>query len=361
MNRQDLLKLQEITGYPALTITLPTHRTSPDNQQDPIRVRNLVTQATERLVSEFGKREIEPLLSKLDSVVADINYRHTLDGLVIFANQEMAQKEYLPFTLPERVIVGDTFFTRDLVFAMNRSPRYWVLVLSEQPTRLFEGTRDTLVEVQGKGFPMEHEGPGGASALPGGFGVNVSAIRDERHRQFFRAVDGALTHVLAADPLPVVLVGVDRWVSFFNEVTAHKDAVAATLLGSYDKTSAHELAKLVWPLVEAAMAERRAQYLEELNKAVGQNKVSSTVGEVWRNAHEGRGQLLLVEEDFHFAGRLDETGAILLPAEDPSAPGVIADAVDDIIETVLSKQGRVGFVPDGQLAQFQQIALILRY
>ena len=293
--------------------------------------------------------------------MADINYRHTLDGLVIFANQEMAQKEYLPFTLPERVIVGDTFFTRDLVFAMNRSPRYWVLVLSEQPTRLFEGTRDTLVEVQGKGFPMEHEGPGGASALPGGFGVNVSAIRDERHRQFFRAVDGALAHVLAADPLPVVLVGVDRWVAFFNEVTAHKDAVAATLHGSHDKTSAPELAKLVWPLVEAAMAERRAQYLEELNKAVGQNKVSSTVGEVWRNAHEGRGQLLLVEEDFHFAGRLDETGAILLPADDPSAPGVIADAVDDIIETVLSKQGRVGFVPDGQLAQFQQIALILRY
>ena len=35
--------------------------------------------------------------------------------------------------------------------------------------------------------------------------------------------------------------------------------------------------------------------------------------------------------------------------------------VDDIIETVLSKQGRVAFVADGQLAQFQQIALILRY
>ena len=52
MNRHDVLALQQISGYPALTITLPTHRTSPDNQQDPIRLRNLVTQATDRLLAE---------------------------------------------------------------------------------------------------------------------------------------------------------------------------------------------------------------------------------------------------------------------------------------------------------------------
>ena len=175
MNCHDVLALQQISGYPALTITLPTHRTSPDNQQDPIRLRNLVTQATDRLLGEFSKREIGPLLARLEDLVNDVNYRQTLDGLVLCANQDFGVKYYLPFTLPERVVVEETFLTRDLVFAMNRTPRYWVLVLSEQPTRLFEGTRDTLVEVQEGGFPMTHEGPGGATSLPGGFGVNVSA------------------------------------------------------------------------------------------------------------------------------------------------------------------------------------------
>jgi hypothetical protein len=369
MNRQDLLALQEITGHPALTITLPTHRTSPDNQQDPIRVRNLVNSATERLLSEFNRREIEPLLKHLESVVSDINYRHTLDGLVIFANSDMAQKHYLPFTLAERVVVDDTFLTRDLVFAFNRTPRYWVLVLSEQPTRLFEGTRDTLVELQGHGFPMTHEGPGGATALPGGFGVNVSAIRDERHRQFFRAIDEALTPLLAADPLPLVVVGVDRWISFYEEVTAHKGAIIGTLNGSHDKTSPSDLAALVWPLVDAGLATRREEYLTDLNRAVGEQRVSSTIGEVWRMAHEGRGRLLLVEEDFHFRGRLDATGVHLLPADsadsaaaaDATGSPVLEDAVDDVIETVLSKGGRVVFVPNGHLDQFQRIALILRF
>ncbi len=361
MNRHDVLALQQISGYPALTITLPTHRTSPDNQQDPIRLRNLVTQATDRLLGEFSKREIGPLLARLDDLVNDVNYRHTLDGLVLCANQDFGVKYYLPFTVPERVVVEETFVTRDLVFAMNRTPRYWVLVLSEQPTRLYEGTRDTLVEVQEGGFPMTHEGPGGATSLPGGFGVNVSANRDERHRQFFRAVDEALKPFQADDPLPLAVVGVDRFQAFFAEVTAHKDSILATLNGSHDKTSPSELAKLVWPLVEAGLAARRQQYLSELDRAIGEQKVASTVGEVWRMANEGRGRLLLVEEDFHFPGQLDETGIHLSPADDPTAPGVIDDAVDDIIETVLSKQGRVVFTAEGQLSTHQQIALILRY
>lgn len=361
MNRHDVQLLQQISGYPALTITLPTHRTSPDNRQDPIRVRNLVTDASKRLQQEFSKREVDSLLKRLDVLADGIDYRHALDGLVMFVNQDFAEKYYLPFTLPERVVIDKTFLTRDLVFALNRTPRYWVLVLSEQPTRLYEGVRDTLVEVNGHGFPATHEGAGGATAIPGGFGENPSAIRDERHRQFFRAVDNSLTPLMANDPLPLAVVGVDRYQSFFDEVSAHKDAVVARLLGSHDKTSEPELAKLVWPLVEKGLAERRQDNLVRLDQAVGAQRVVSTPGEVWRMAHEGRGQLLLVEEDFHFPGRVDETGTQLTPVEGETGPDDLEDAVDDIIETVLGKGGRVVFAQDGQLADFQRMALILRY
>lgn len=361
MNRHDVLLLQQISGYPALTITLPTHRTSPDNRQDPIRLRNLVTEATNRLLGEFSKREIDPLLARLEELVDRIDYRQTLDGLALFVNQDFGNAYSLPFSLQERVAVDSTFVTRDLVFALNRTARYWLLVLSEKPTRLYEGTRDTLIEVQGEGFPMTHEGPGGAQALPGGFGIDRSAQRDERHLQFFRAVDNALKPFLADDPLPLVVVGVDRFLAFFNEVTSHPNAVLTALLGSHDKTSPFELGQLVWPQVKDALAVRRQQYLAELEDAVGAQKVASTVGEVWRLANEGRGRLLLVEEDFHFPGRLDETGIHLLPASDSNAPGVITDAVDDIIETVLSKQGNVVFTDNGQLEKHQRIALILRY
>lgn len=133
MNRADLQTIQSYQGYPSLTITLPTHRTSPDNKQDPIRVRNLVTQMTNRLLEEFSRREVEPLLKALDELVNEIDYRYTLDGLVIFVNQDVAQKHYLPFTLPERVIIDENFFTRDLVFALNRSPRIGCSLSASSP------------------------------------------------------------------------------------------------------------------------------------------------------------------------------------------------------------------------------------
>jgi hypothetical protein len=361
MNRHEIHLLQKIRGYPAVTITLPTHRTAPDNRQDPIRARNLVEQAANRLLGEFTKREVEPLLVRLEQLVGTIDYHHTLDGLALFVNRDFARAVQLPFTLHERVVVDESFFTRDLVLAMNRMPRYWTLALSEKPTRLFEGTRETMWEVRAGGFPITHTGPGGEQPLPGGFGVEKSAYRDERHRQFFRRVDAALRPFLAEDPLPLAVVGVDRFLAFFNEVTDHKTVIVTRLTGGHDKTSAHELGQLVWPLVKANLDERRNEVLAELDRAVGAQRSVSTVGEVWRSAHEGRGRLLVVEEGFHFPARVDETGRYITPADDLNAPGVVDDAVDEIIETVLSKQGRVVFVDDGQLAAHQRIAMILRY
>jgi len=361
MNRHDVHLVQQIMGYPCVSITLPTHRTAPQNRQDPVRVKNLVRQAADRLLDEFPKREMEPLLIRLEKLAESIDYNNLLDGLVLYANQDYDNSFMLPFTVQERVVIDETFFTRNLVYALNHTTRYWTLVLSEQPTRLFEGTRDTLIEVQGEGFPTTHTGAGGSGRLPGGQGVRKSAYRDEYHRQFFRQIDKQLKIFMDDDPLPLMLVGVNRFLSFYNEITNYKDDILAQVTGSHDKTSPHELGKLVWPPAKANLAEKKNQVLGELSRAVNDRKVATEINDIWRKANEGRGRLLLVEEDFHFPARLDETGQHLTAAEDVTAPDVIDDAVDEIIETVLSMQGRVMFLENGKLADHQRMAMILRY
>lgn len=360
MNQQDIRLLQQITGHPCVTITLPTHRTVPENRQDPLRLKNLVKETTDRLLNEFDKREMEALLKRLENLTNTFDFQKSLDGLALFVNQDFGRAFRLPFTIKERVVVDETFFTRDLVHAINHSTRYWVLALSEKPTRLYEGFNHELTEIEEGGFPMIHEGPGGEAPLPGGFGVRKSAHRDERHRQFFRKVDESLKPFLANDPLPLFVVGVDRYHAFFNEVSAHTNAVAGRGTGSHDKTSPHELGELVQPLVDQHRDGKRLEALEQLERAVSERKYVSTIGEVWRLANEGRGDLLLIEEDFHYPGRLDENG-VLVRADDPSAPGVMGDAVDEIIETVLNKQGRVVFVENGRLEEHRRIAMILRF
>lgn len=361
MNRHDVQLVQQIMGYPCITITLPTHRTSPENKQDPVRVKNLVRQAADRLLSEFPKREMEPLLIRLEKLAEGIDYNNLLDGLVLYANQDYSNSFKLPFSVQERVVIDETFFTRNLVHAMNHTTRYWVLVLSEKPSRLYEGNLDTLIEVQSEGFPMVHTGPGGSKSLPGGQGVRKSAYRDEYHRQFFRQVDNALKVFMDDDRLPLIVVGVDRHQAFFNEVSNYQQMVFGRITGNHDKTSPHELSKLVWPLVEEKLNQRRQQALEDLNKSLSDRKVANEINDIWRKSFGGRGRLLLVEENFHFPARVDDSGQNLTPAEDITAPDVIDDAVDEIIEAVISMGGDVIFMEDGQLADHQRMALILRF
>jgi release factor family 3 len=361
MNRHHLRELQDVHTYPCLTITMPTHRTAPDNRQDPIRVKNLVNEATNRLLGEFSKREVAPLLERLEALVAAIDYRHTLDGLVLAVNRDMAREYVLPFELTERVVVDDSFFIRDLVHAYNRTRRYWVLSLSEQLTRLYLGTREHLEEVTAGGFPMQLTGPGGDAPLPGGPGVNKSRYRDDRHRQFFRAVDQALRPFTTEDPLPLALAGVDRHQAFFREVSSHNGEILATLAGNYDHLTAHDLGRIIWPPVKSAFTDRRRDVLDQLETAAGQQRAASTLGEVWRHARLGRGSLLIVEEGYHEPARITDIGLLDLEVSDPKAPDVLDDAVDEAITTVLTKGGRVVFVEDGELALHGRIALILRY
>ncbi len=357
ITRHDLKELQSLTKVPALSILLPTHRTSPDNKQDPIAVKNLVREATERLSQEFSDRDLEPLLINLDGLVSDINYTHTLDGLALFVSHEFAKLFYLPFTVPKRVVIDQTFATRDLVYGLHRAQRYWVFLLSQNATRLLAGTGETLEEVTDGSFPMEMTGPGATTALPYD---SDTAYVDDRHRRFFQQVDRAFTAYAEDDTLPIILGGVIRQISFFQEVSQYTAQVAGTLTGNFDKATVSELVPEVWPIVQGVRGQLRADALQSLDTAMGEGKVVSAIEEVWRLANDGRGKLLLVEKGYHIPAVVDEKGGLQV-VEAKGGTEVMDDAVDEIIEAVLAKGGEVMLLEDGALTNHNRIALTLRY
>src|SRR5262250_1733769 len=193
--RSELKQLQGRRDYPSLSLLAPTHRTHPANTRDRIVVKNLVAEGLDRLQGEFKKREVAGVVHNLKMLVDRVDWKHSLEGLALFASRDVATAIQLPFRVKARVVIDETFATKDLVFTLNRSPHYRVLVLTEKPTRLFDAMTNVLTEFTGKPFPMIHKGPGGASRLPGGQGINRSAVRDESHRQFFRKADEALAAI----------------------------------------------------------------------------------------------------------------------------------------------------------------------
>src|SRR5215510_7202489 len=358
--RRELKRLQGRRDYPSLSLLAPTHRTHPANRKDRIVVKNLVGEGLDRLQGEFKKRDVAGLVHNLKMLVDRVDWKHSLEGLALFASRNVATAIQLPFRPRARVVIDETFATRDLVYSLNRSARYRVLVLTEKPTRLFDATTNVLTEYAAKPFPMVHTGPGGASRLPGGQGINRSAVRDDAHRQFFRKVDDALAAVQKDDHLPLVLVGVDRHIAFYQEVTKDPDAIVGVVAGSHDDPNPAALGRLVWPVFKSGATLTRTRALARLHQAVSANRHASGIDQVWRAAFEKRCQTLLVETDFEYPADLSPQGDRLLPYSGRGA-AALDDAVDEVIERVIANGGDVFFYDPGVLDLHQRIAAVLRY
>jgi hypothetical protein len=352
-----LKALQAHRDYPSVSILAPTHRTAPSNKQDPIKVKNLVRKAINRLHGEFSKREVAAVAKNLQELVRKVDWEHTLDGLALFAGKERSAAVSLPFRVKPRAMIDETFATRDLVYAFNRAPPYRVLSLSHN-SRLYDAWTDVLDEHTVKPFPITHRGPG-LSKRPGVFGINPSAKRDEAYRTFFRSVDDAVDALQKANPLPLVVVGVERNLAFYREVTRQGEAIVGMLAGNHDRTSPSALGRLVWPVFEAGATLRRTESLVQLDRAVSAQRHASGIDQVWRAAVGAKCRTLLVEKEFKYPADLSPEGDRLLPYTG-EGPASLDDAVDEAVERVLDAGGEVFFYAAGDLDLHQKIAAVLR-
>ncbi len=364
LSQEDIRELQEQRDYPSVSILLPVYAASAeDRHQTPIRVKNLVREAEERLLKEFARRDIAELLDRLHGLAAGIDYERGAFGLALFANSAYAKLFYLPFLVEERVCVNHAFATRELVLARHRSPRYHVLSLTEKAAYFYDGVRDRLREVEDFGFPVRRDVDGVEVELPDTFGVEVTALHDREERDYFNRVEHALESVQNHAPVPLALAGVERTLVYFDEATAHRGKpkfnAVARLHGNFEKLSLRELETKIWPLVEQGMKAGLERVKMRLEDAAGDNRKATGLREVWEAARQGRVDTLLVEENYQQTARVTDTG--LQVADAPAGSDVLHDAVDDTLEQVLGTKGEVYFFAPGELAGYGHIAAILRY
>jgi hypothetical protein len=363
--KDEILELQKINSYPSVSILMPTHRTFPDNKQDSIRLRNLAAVARKRLVKEFDKKESEKILSSIDKKIEEIDFNYAKDGLAIFANNETTRLFEFPFPVQERVIIDKTFATRDLVFAYNRSQPYYVVVINDKYTKIYTGIRENLTEVKHPSLPVAnfiHENKDGMEDVS----YNDRVVENEqRLKNFYREADDILKQLIGTEQIPFIITGTPRQTSMYRDITRLGHNLFGEVHGSYENSSEAELAKLAWPVAKESFAEKRKLILEEVEKAIKAKKFASGIDEVWKLAAEGRAQVLLTEINFSYPAVLSEAGQLAASDKLNGSSGtkgeVIEDAVDEIIESVVSKGGRAVFFDNGKLAEFGKIAMILRY
>ncbi len=351
---QVLTRLKNIRKYPCVTITLPTHRTSPENKQDPIRLRNLVKQARERLHKEFSKRELNGIESNLAKAEETVDHNINKEGLIVYINEDLFKTVRVPFPVEENVLVDDNFATRHVIRALHSSENYYILTLSQQKARLFEAYNKEVNEIRDFGFPMENQ-----LYTTDKLQKSMGGKEDDLMREFFNRVDKNFQEAYKAEPHEVFVCTVERNHQFIREVADNKDIILGGINRNADEATRAELSQWCWPEVSEILKKRRHEILGELAKAQSANKVSSDMSDMWRMANQGRVDTVVVEKGFFQPAII--VGDTIELSDDASKSGVSDDIVDEMIELVMQMKGKAVFVDDGSLEKYQRMAMILRY
>jgi hypothetical protein len=336
MKKTDLVAALNLKADVAVSIYAPTHKMAPENQGDRIVVKNLVTQALDAITNLGPGRDYVKLVENVNSAFDSIDWNHSTDGVALLASEQGFHKFDLSHQPLEQVTVSDTFSIAELAKTVNKSWEYYLLVLSESPTRLFRGDREELAEIKG-GFPFEHTGRGGSAGLPTAFGQQTSVIVDEEHRKFFRKISDELTKNQAIESLPLVVTGVERFLAFWSEVAPEHTPVVG-IEGSYDFMSEAELTNKTWPQVQEYFRAQNKLVIEKLNIAKGNKTYAGGFEEVSEMAAAGRIGHLVISDD--------ET----------------ANPVTELaVRATLSQGGEVSFVPAEYLEGYSSIAADMRF
>ncbi|MEW2251239.1 MULTISPECIES: baeRF3 domain-containing protein [unclassified Streptomyces] len=355
-----LAELRRPRPYPAVSVLTPTHRREPDNTQDRVRLRNVVAEAKRRLETDpaVSRERRAEVARELDRALAEVDLTHSEDGLVIFAAPGEHQVWSLARPVPERVVLSDTFLTRNLVSAQAADRPFWVLSVSADRVTLWSGGHDRVAEEHVGGFPRVRSRENFDSERQERIGDLPSTFRDEGTRQFLREADTAMTEVLRDAPRPVYVTGEQAALSLFDDVgTVAKCAVHIRHGGL-----AHASPEAVWQAVRPVVAEQERQTADsvarELEAARGRRAFAAGLDEIWRSAREARVRLLAVEENYQVTVR--DVGDHLEPAAGDELDAR-EDIVDEIVEQCLETGADVRFVPDGALGDSDGIAGVLRF
>jgi hypothetical protein len=355
-----LAELRRPRPYPAVSVLTPTHRREPDNAQDRVRLRNVVAEAKRQLEADpaVTRERRADVVRELDEALGEVDLTYAEDGLVIFAAPGEHQVWSLARPVPERVVLSDTFLTRNLVSAQATERPFWVLSVSADRVALWNGGGGRVAEEHVGGFPLTRRERDFDPERQERQGDTPSSYRDEDTRHFLREADAAMARILRDSPRPLYVTGERAALSLLEEVgTVARDGVHVPHGGL-----AHGSPEAVWravrPLVAAEELKNLDAVTRELEAARGQREFAAGVDEVWRHAQEGRVRLLAVEENFRTTVRDD--GGHLVPAGSEDLDSR-EDIVDEIVERCLDTGAEVRFVPDGALGDAGGIAGALRY
>ncbi|MGD9613978.1 MAG: hypothetical protein AB7H90_06645 [Alphaproteobacteria bacterium] len=380
--RNDLDELLACDAQPAISVYLPTHKAGRETRQDPIRLRNLLSEAAERLRADRRGPEVDMLIEPARRLLDDEEFwRYQEHGLAIFIAPGFDRIYKLPIGVPEEIAIGRHFYIRPLLPLVEATGWFWLLTITAGRTRLLRGSRWEIEEVEGIDLPQGIEeiydetlyqqqhhasptGRPGRGAPPGlsyaqSLGDAPEALRKTQLLHLLRRIAGVVDPVIKREPAPVILAALPEIQGNFREMANWKELLQEGLQENPDALSDDELRDKTWALLDPDREKSRNDSIGRLNGLIGTGKTATTPENIVKAARDGRIELLFLAPGEPVWGRLIEAEGRIIAHDEK------AQDDDDLLNyaaiMTLRQGGDVALAEPAQLPQTGPAAAILRY
>ena len=331
---------------------MPTHRTHPDNAQDPIRFQNLLKELETSLSQKYEENEVKAYLQPFENIRENRDiWNHNLEGLAIFSSGDIFELISLPVYVTELVVVADSFHTKPIRKYLQTEDRFQILGLSLHEMRLYEGNRHSISEIElGQEIPKTITEALGdeltekhtiAASYGGVSGGNMhhghGSKKDETDidaERFFRVVAETVhEHFSKPSGLPLILAALPEHHNLFKKVNKNPFLLEEGIALNPDAVSSDRLRTMAWEVMEPEYHQRLKNWAEKAGQAIADQKGSDLLGDIVAVATAGRVDTLLLEADRIVPGKIVDESNGLIDISDLSDPET-DDLLDDIGEIV---------------------------
>jgi hypothetical protein len=247
---------------------------------------------------------------------------------------------------------------------------YYVLSLGKKEVHLYAAQADQFTEIKDGHFPMRYEeeyeyerATIGTSYgySQKGFEKDKSAVVKMRMESFFKEAGSYLSPYLKNNHHALIIAGAKDMVAEFKSHVTLPKKIDGEVIGSFKANDLFPLQKKAYASVIKNQKEEIQNKIRLFAEKDTMHHLAKGIQEVWQAAHEGRGLTLLVEKDYYQTSYLQDGNPMLHLRAPKGKYTMVPDAIDDAIEAVVEKGGKVFFTEEKKLHRFDSIALLLRY
>lgn len=383
INREKMLELMKTQGSNSLSIYMPVHPIGQDVMENPILLRNIIDQAENQLRQNgLSTSELSRFLEPLRDLTNQRNYWQRQNRtLAIFRTKDIFETYRLPIETHEIVYINDRLYTKPLIQLLEGNGNFYVLALSINKARLFQGDRNNIKEIKLKGTPTSLDealgdtyvqkqvqfhsnaprsgSRGERSSILFSQGSWTENLKKEEIQRFFQYLEKGVHKEISNQSNPLVLAGVEYLIPIYREVSSYSHLYPEYLTGNPDDFRPEDLHQQAWKLVDPFFKKARLDAIEGYHILANDHLTAKEIDDVLIASYYGQVDILFIADGIQIWGKYNkETNHVI--RHDYRQPN--DEDLSDLATFYTLKHGGIIYTFDpAEMPDGSMIAATLRY